>query len=188
MDIMVGDYNADILIFQLFNNTLYVLHCDRVNAGERFVEQDEFGVGGEASGDFHATSFTAGKVVSFVVTHLLDIELRYQALQFLFLLRLALSAELQDGTDVVLHRHVPEHRGLLRQVGDTHLCTLVHRLLRYILVVQKDSARKGFNQSHNHVERSGFARTIRTEQPHNLPLREIDGNFVDDRAVLVFLN
>ena len=59
---MVGDEYAYVFVFQLSYDTLYVFHSDRVDAGERFIEEYEFRVDGEGSCYLSPASFTAGEL------------------------------------------------------------------------------------------------------------------------------
>ena len=142
VNVMIGDDDTYVFFFQLFDDSLDIFHGNGVNTREGFVEQDKFRVGGKTAGNLNTATLTAGEVVSLVAAHLLDVELCNQTLQFLILLRLALAAEFQDGADIVLHSQMPEHRSLLRQVGDAHLRALVHRLFGYILLIEEDTSGK----------------------------------------------
>ena len=57
------------------------------------------------------------------------------------------TLQFQYGTDVVFHRQLAKHRGLLRQVGKPEPRAPVDRLARDIHVVEGDGARISCNQS-----------------------------------------
>ena len=59
VDVMVGDEDPDVFLFQFEDNTLDVFHGDGVNASEGFVEEDELGIDGEGAGDLCPSAFTA---------------------------------------------------------------------------------------------------------------------------------
>ena len=114
---------------------------------------------------------------------MLNSEIRFVALFFL-----ALPAELQDGLDVLLHCEMAENRRFLGQVGDAHLRALVHGQFGDVLLVEEYLACKGFDKSHDHVERGGFAGSVGPQQPHNLSLVKIDGHIIHHRAAFVFFS
>jgi hypothetical protein len=58
----------------------------------------------------------------------------------------------------------------LRQVANAHLCPLVHGLRCYVPVVQENIPVIRFNQAYHHIERSGFAGSIWSQQAYDLAL------------------
>lgn len=61
-DIVVRDENSDPTIAQGAHQTLDITHRKRVNAGKRFVEQDEFRFPDKRTGDFQTRRFSSGQV------------------------------------------------------------------------------------------------------------------------------
>ena len=61
-DIVVRDENSDPTIAQGAHQTLDITHRKRVNAGKRFVEQDEFRFPDKRTGDFQTPAFSSGQV------------------------------------------------------------------------------------------------------------------------------
>ena len=83
VDVMVGDEDSDVAVLQLPDDLLDVLHGNRVDAGERFVENDELRLDGQTAGYLRAATLTTGELVTFVLAHLAQTELGDEALQCL---------------------------------------------------------------------------------------------------------
>ena len=66
----------------MVDDLLDVADRDRVDAGERFVEQHEARIGGECARDFDAPSFAAGQRLAFGVADMRDVQLAEQAFEF----------------------------------------------------------------------------------------------------------
>ena len=191
-DVVVGDDDADIAVFQLRDDVLDVLHGDRVDPGEGFVQQDELRVHGEGAGDLAAAAFTAGELDTLALAHLGEVEFVDEPFQALLPLGLGHPAgglgHLHDGHDVVLHRHLAEHGGLLREVADPLLGTLVHRELRDLLVVQEDLAVIRNHLSRNHIETRRLAGAVRAEEADDLSLVDLHRDALHHGADAVFLD
>ncbi|CAM5345480.1 hypothetical protein RLIN73S_02092 [Rhodanobacter lindaniclasticus] len=56
-------------------------HRDRVDAGERFVQQHVARVGGQCAGDFHAAALAAGQAGALLAGDVGDLQLVQQAFQ-----------------------------------------------------------------------------------------------------------
>ena len=85
---MVGDQHADAALLQETDDLLDIEHGDRVDAGERFVEQDETRTGGERARDFDAAALAAGERQCRVTAQMRDMQLAQQAFQALVDFRL----------------------------------------------------------------------------------------------------
>src|SRR5690606_31928412 len=72
---VVGQQNADAAIAQAPDDVLNPVDGDRIDSGERFVEQDQFGATGQAAGDFQSTPFTAGESSGQLLAFVLKSEL-----------------------------------------------------------------------------------------------------------------
>ena len=62
--VMVGDQHADAAIVQVLHDLLDITDCNRINACERFVEQDEARIGCQCACDFDAATFAAGQALA----------------------------------------------------------------------------------------------------------------------------
>jgi hypothetical protein len=58
------------------------------------------------------------------------------------------------------------------------LCSFIHGKLRYIPLIQVNTALIGFDQSHYHIKGGGFACTIWPEQAYDFALFNRNGNMV----------
>src|SRR5690606_2890792 len=70
--VVVGNENADVLLLQACHDVLDVFHRDRVDAGERLVEEDEFGICGQGPGDLRSPPLAPGETVTDVASHFLQ--------------------------------------------------------------------------------------------------------------------
>ncbi len=190
---MVGDDDADVLLLEGGNDRLDVLHGNGVHAGEGFVEQDEGGVDGDGPGDLGPAALAAGELVAEALAHLLEAELLDEGLAAFALILLRKTGHLQHAPDVVLDAQVSEYRGLLRQVSHPHLGAAVYRQVGElgdfaVVVFQKYSASVGLDEPDDHIETGGLSGAVRAQKPDDLPLIDLDGDVVYDRAGLVLLN
>ena len=149
---------------------------------------DELRTDSQTARDLRSTTLTTRQLVTFVLTHLLQTEIGDQAFQRLYLFFARLTRHLQHGEDVILHTHLTEHRGFLRQIADTGTGTLVHRIARHLLVAQIDMTAVGQHQTGGHIERRGLTGTVRSEKSHNLALLHIEADVVDHCALTIALD
>ena len=80
-----------------------ILYGDGVDAGERFVEQDELGVDRHRARDFGSASFAARKLDTHTLAHFLQPELLDQVFEPFALVLLGKIGHLQHGPDIVFH-------------------------------------------------------------------------------------
>ena len=59
MNIVIGNQDANVLLFQFGDNSLYILHGNGVHTGKRFVQKDELRVGSQTTGNFRTSSLTS---------------------------------------------------------------------------------------------------------------------------------
>ena len=176
---MVGDDDADILVFERGDDRLDVLHGDRVHASERLVEQDEGRVDRHGACDLGTAPLAARELDAQALAHLLQAELLDEGLDALLLVLLRVGGHFEHGADVVLDRQAAEDRGLLRQVAHAELRPAVDgqfgELRDLLLVVlEEDLPGVGFDQPDDHVEGRGFPGSVRTQQTDDFALIHID--------------
>ena len=159
---MVGDKDADVFLLEFIDDVLDVLDGNGVNAGEGFVEHDEFGIDGETAGNFGASAFAARELVAEVFPHFLEPELGDEAFKFVALFGRGHGCHLEDGPDVVFHRQLSEHRRLLREVADSVLRSAIDGIFRDVEVVEEDAALVGSDKTDGHVECRGLACSVWT--------------------------
>ena len=185
---MVGDKNTNIAVFQAPDDILYLFYLDRVDTGKRFIEHNKLWIVGKTTGNLRSTALTSRQLVTQVLANLLQIEIIDKAFQFLHLILAWLARHLQDRQDIILHTHLAKNAGFLWQITDSGTGTLVHRITSDILIVQIHMTCIGYYQSCRHIERGGLARTIRTEQTHNLTLLYVDGYSIGNSSLTIALN
>ena len=193
IDVVVGDDDADILVLQRSDDALDVFDSDRIDACERFVEQDEGRVDRYGTGDFGASPLAARQLDAEALAYFLKAELFDQRFAACGLFVLFQIGHLQNGLDVILDAQTAENRGLLRQIPHTHLGPAIDGLFGefgYLAVVvfEKDLAFVGFDQADDHIERRGLAGSVRTQKTHDLTLVHVDRNVVHHGAGFVFLD
>ena len=185
---MVGDEHAYVALFEFPHDELDVLHCRGIHSGEGLIEHDELGVDGQTACYLGASALASREAVTQVLAHLLQAELLNEALQLLLLIVAGLARHLQYAGDVVLHRHLAKHAGLLRQVAYAQTGTFIYRQLGNLFVAQIDVSRVGDDQPGGHVERRGLAGSIGAQQTHNLALMHIETHIAHHRALSVNLH
>ena len=112
---------------QVLHDALQLRDGDRVDAGERLVEQEELRLDGQRPGDLRAPPLAAREGVGGLPAQVRDAQLVEQLVEEHRLLAAGqVRPGLEDGRDVVLDGELAEHRGLLRQVGDAQARAPVH--------------------------------------------------------------
>ena len=176
---MVGDDYADILLFERCDDTLNILHCDRIDSGERLVEQNERRVDGDGSRNLRTATLATGELVTVTLAHLLQAELLDERLQAVTLILLRVGGHFEHCANIVLDTQATKYGCLLCQVADAQLRTLIYGQRREfvygaIVVFEEDTSFVGLNQTHNHIERRSFACSVRAQQAHNLALTHVN--------------
>src|SRR5262245_18170320 len=77
-DVVVGHEHADPTLAQHHDNTLDYLHRERVDAGERLVQKNEFRSKDERPGNLETAPLAAGESVGALPSEALDAELLEQ--------------------------------------------------------------------------------------------------------------
>jgi hypothetical protein len=71
---MIGYQYAYPALAQVSDDALNVEDRNRIDSGEGFVEQDEFGFGCERTGDFDSPALATGKAYADAVAHVPDMQ------------------------------------------------------------------------------------------------------------------
>ncbi len=176
---MVGDDDADILVFQRSDDTLYILDGDRVHTRERLVEQNERRIDCHGTRNLGAAAFATRKLDTVTLADLLQTELLDKRLDALVLVLLGIIRHFEHRTDIVLDAQTAEHRRLLRQIADAELRTTVDRLLGEfddfaVVVFEENLPLVGFDKTHYHIKRGSLARSVGTEQTDDFALLDVD--------------
>ena len=61
---MIGDQDTDAALLQVTDDLLDIEHRNRIDPGERFIEQNEFRVKDQRPGYLDAPAFTAGQGIA----------------------------------------------------------------------------------------------------------------------------
>src|SRR5207302_10986012 len=166
--VMIGDQHADRAFLEEPDDALNVEHGDRVDAGERLVEQDEGRLGGEGARDLEAAALAARKRDRSMRAQMRDVEVLEQLDQARLDLAWLESLQFEDGLHVFLHRETPEHRILLRQIGDAQPRAAMDRQVRELGGVEVDGAGVDRYQPDAHVQTGGLAGAVGAELSYHL--------------------
>ena len=125
--LVIGDQDAETAIAQLADHRLDVGDRDRIDAGERFVEQEKRRLRRDRARDLHAPALAAREAVAARVDEFAQTELFQQHRQPAVLLGARTAVQLPDQANVVADRELAEDRVLLREIADAVARALVHR-------------------------------------------------------------
>jgi hypothetical protein len=169
------------------DDLLDVVHGDGIDAGEGLVQEHELGLLDQGPGDLQAPSLPPGEGVGLALPEVGDGELVQEGFQAVLPLLLPKGEGLQDGQDVLLHRELAEDRGLLGQVAHPQAGPLVHGDLGDVPVVQEDLPPVRGDEPHHHVEGGGLPCPVGPQEPHDLPLLDLQVHAVHHLAPLIDL-
>ena len=111
--VVIGDQDAKSAFFQSPDDFLHFVNGDRVNAAERFIEQQQLRTGHQRAGDFQSALLAAAEGVGLVFGQSRQVQFVEQVFQAdLALLRIHFAC-LQDGQDVLFHGQLAKHRWFL---------------------------------------------------------------------------
>ena len=187
-DIVVGDDDADVAVFEFGDDVLNILDGNRVNAGKGLVQQDELRVDGQGAGDLAPAPLTSGELDAEALAHLAEVELIDELFQTVAALLFGHLRHFHHGHQIVFDGHLAEDGSFLREVSDPLLRTFVHRKVGDILVVQINPAVVGDDLAGDHIEAGRLAGTVRAEESDDLTLGNFHRNTLDDRPDAVFLD
>src|SRR5262252_3593156 len=180
--IVVGDQHADAALGQVAHQRLDVADRDRVDAGERLVEEHVVRPAREGARDLDAAALAARERDRRRLAQARDVELLQQRVEVAVAPLPAPLDHLEHGADVFLHVEAAEDRGFLRQVADAEAGALIHRQRGYVVAVELDAAAVGRDQAGDHVEHRGLAGAVRPEQTDRLAAADIETDALDDLA------
>ena len=161
---------------------LDVADRDRIDAGERFVEQHVIRPRRQRARDLDAAPLAAGQRDRRRLAQARDVELVEQASSSASRFFLLGLDHFEHRADVLLDRQAAEDRGFLRQIADAEPGALVHRQLGDVVAVELDGAVIRLDQAGDHVEHGGLAGAVRTEQADRLAAADIDADAAHDLA------
>src|SRR5436190_5931406 len=183
-DIVIGDQHTDAAILEVGDKAADIVDRDRVDAGERLVEQDEIGLGRQRPGNFPAPPLATRERHRRGAPQMADREFRQQRVAHgLAGLRLRLG-DLEDGPDVLFYGQTPKDRRFLRQITDAEAVAAIHRQLCDVLPVQLHRPGIGRDQAGNDVKTGSLAGAVRAEQADHLAALNRDADVAQYRAAL----
>jgi hypothetical protein len=184
-DVVVGDEDADSLLFEVEDDLADVVDGQRVDAGEGFVEEDELRLGRQAAGDLDSAAFTARKGVAASASDVGDAEFFEQLIETGEPLGPLHRHRFEHRQDVLLGRHLAKDRSLLRQIPEAKTGPQVHRQAGHILAIEVNDASLGGFETDEHVKAGRLACTIRPEQADDLAVVDVKAHIVNHAAASV---
>src|SRR5262245_28978058 len=166
---MIRYQDADVALAQMANDPLDIEHRYRIDAGERLVEEHEFGLHRERTRNLDTATLAAREANPERIANVAYVRLFEQ----LFELRLPSRAvevppRLKDSADVVRHAQLPKYRRFLRQVAQAELGAPVHGQPRYVATRQVNASLVAAHEADDHVKGGRLAGAIRAEQSYDL--------------------
>jgi len=114
----IGDQDADAAFPEVFHHRRDVDDRPGVDAGERFVEQQDGGVGGHGARDLATTAFPAGERDGRGVADVFDVEFVQQVVELAAALPRGVLEHFEHGRDVLPNGHAAKNRCLLREIAE----------------------------------------------------------------------
>ena len=185
--VMVSNEDTDILVLQTCHHSLDIFHGNGVHTGKWFIQQNEFRIYRQRTGDLRSSSFTTGEAVAIVFTNVVKAKLVQQAFQFFTLFGLCEFGHFQYGLDIVFHTQFAENGGFLWKITDTELRPFVHGQLRDLFIIEEYLAFIGLDQTYHHVEGSCLSGAVGTQQAHDLSLVNLYGYMVHNSTAAIYL-
>lgn len=186
-DIVIGDQDPDAPRGEMSDELLDVCHGDWVHTSERLVQQHEVRPASERSGNLQATALAPGKGNGRRLAQMADVELFEQGIERAFTFLATFLNDLENGSDVFLHRQTSKDRGFLRKIADSEPRPPVHGHRGYIMPINMDRSLINRDEARDHIETGCLARAIGAEQAHRLARTHAEGYAADDLAIFVGL-
>ena len=161
---------------------LDVADRDRIDAGERLVEQHVARPRRQRAGDLDAAALAARQRDGRRLAQARDVEFLEQRVEIGVAPAAVRLHHFEHRADIVLDIEAAEDRGLLRQIADAEPRALVHRQRGDVVAVELDAAAVGLDQAGDHVEHRGLAGAVRPEQADRLAAPHIERDALDHHA------
>src|SRR6185437_13053598 len=181
--VVVGDQHADAAILEMRDEVADVVDGDRIDAGQRLVEEDEMRLRRESAGDLDAAPLAARQRHRRRPAQMGDRELGQERIERRLAHLVHGLDDLENGADVVLDGEAAEDRGLLRQVADAETGAPVHRQIGDVVPVEADRADIGGDEPGDDIEAGRLAGAVRTEQPDRLAALHGDADVAQHRTL-----
>ncbi len=172
---VVGEEDGNAAVAEAADDVLDAVNGHGVDAGEGFVEQDDFGVAGEGTSDFEAATFTAGEGAGALGAFFVEAEFAEQLAGAFDGLLAGEFLEFEDSEEVLFDGEFGEYGGVLGEVAKSVPGALVHGPAGDVDALEEDSAFGGRNQPAGHAKAGALASSVGPEQADDFP-------FVDGKA------
>ena len=159
---MVRDQDANAGALQVEHDALQFQHLDRIDAGERLVQQQESRADHQRARNFHAAALSAREHISAAAADAIETELVDKPFHRFPALARAHRQSLENRLQILFHGQLAEDRCFLRQIADAQPGALVHGHLRDVALVHQHAAGIWTDQPNHDVKRRRLARAIRT--------------------------
>ena len=184
---MVGDQDPDVAPLEVLHQLADIGDRDRVDPGERLVEQHYRRLGRQRTGDFASPPFAPRQGHRRGGAQVDQAEFVKQLLEPGGA-RVAIGlGNLEHRKNVLLDRHSAKNRGFLRQIAQAQDRPAIHRQPRNVRPVEVDPAAVGLHQPHHRIETGGLAGAIGAEQPDHFAARHAQRDIVEHGAPVIGL-
>ncbi len=170
---MVGDEDAHIQLYQLSDNILDIENCDRIDTGERLIEEEKFGFSYQGAGDLYASSLSAAQTDTQTMPDRIDIE-HFQ--QFVDTRIHCLLVHFQSSCrhqEIFLDGQILENTRLLRQIPYACFCPRTQWHMRDRFSIDQHLSVSRIRQTADHIETCRFSGTVWTKKPYHLSAFEL---------------
>src|SRR6185295_6202405 len=183
--VVIGYQHSDPALAKLLQNTLNIDHRNRIDSGERLIQENESRFDHQTPRDFSSPPLAARQLIRLCVTHVRDVEFAEQHLEPVLSLGPAERQRLKHKQDVFLDGQLSKYRRLLWQITYPVARSKLHRQSRDVLRIQKNLSRVRPLESHDHIENRSLARAVRTQESHDFVLMNVERYIVDDYAFAI---
>ena len=186
---MIGDEYAESPVPQASHDPLQLGDRNRINGGERFVQQQEPGIGRERPGDLGASPLAAREGMPQVPPALGEAEFREQRPDSFAPLAPSHPGYLfKDCQHVLLDREATEDGRLLREISDPRTRAAMQGEAGEIPIIEQHRAVIRLDQSDDHAKRGGLPRSIRSQETDHFSACDPNRHLIHDPAHAVGLD
>src|SRR5262249_6189150 len=144
-DIVIGDQHTDAALGQVTHQSANIADRDRIDTGERLVEQHIAWTRRQRARNFDTSALAARQRDGRRLAQTRDVELLKQSIEVVLAAAAAWLDHLQHGTNIVFDVEATKNRGFLRQVTDTEARALIHRQYGHVIAVKLDASTIGLD-------------------------------------------
>src|SRR5205823_3692120 len=159
--VVIGNQHANAAFLEEADDLLNVEDGDRIDAGERLVEQNEARPCGKRTGDLDPSSLAAGQRDGRRFGEMRDRQILEQRVEAIRQRVVVEILELENRADVLRNGELAENGRFLRQIGKTAAGAPVNRKPRQVFAVELDAASVRRYQADDHVEARRLAGAVR---------------------------